>query len=255
MGTGSPAATLHINEGGNASNDSLLIGNNTTKGLQLRDTGSAVDLESFGVPLFVNNVTQQPEYLNLGGGQVFIGPGALEFNFAGYALNVGAIQQSGGIFRSAIFTNDVAVEGNFLVVGTKNFRIDHPLDPANKYLYHAAIESSEVLNLYSGNALLNESGEARIELPAWFEALNTDFRYQLTAIGAPGSNLYVAEEINNNGFRIAGGAPGMKVSWQVTCQRNDAHMKAHPFAAERDKPADERGHYKTYQLSEKDAFP
>jgi hypothetical protein len=241
MGTASPSATLHINEGGNASNDSLLIGNNTTKGLQLRDTGTAVDLESIGVPLFANLVTQQA--VNIGGGPH--GPGD-------YALAVGA---NNGLTRSAFVAFDVAIAGNLGVSGTKNFRIDHPLDPANKYLDHAAIESSEVLNLYSGNALLNENGETRIELPAWFEALNTDFRYQLTAIGAPGPNLYVAEEINHNGFRIAGGTPGMKVSWQVTCQRNDAHMKAHPFVAETDKPASERGHYNTYQLSEKDAFP
>jgi hypothetical protein len=32
--------------------------------------------------------------------------------------------------------------------------------------------------------------------PDWFSALNKDFRYQLTAIGAPGPNLYIAEEIS-----------------------------------------------------------
>lgn len=48
-------------------------------------------------------------------------------------------------------------------------------------------------------------------LPEWFETLNRDFRYQLTAVGAPGPNLYVAEEISGNHFKIAGGQPGAKV--------------------------------------------
>jgi hypothetical protein len=34
----------------------------------------------------------------------------------------------------------VSINGTLSATGTKNFRIDHPLDPANKYLSHAAIE-------------------------------------------------------------------------------------------------------------------
>ena len=44
---------------------------------------------------------------------------------------------------------------------------------------------------------LDDKGEAEIDLPDWFGALNKDFRYQLTAIGAPGPNLYIAEEISD----------------------------------------------------------
>lgn len=32
------------------------------------------------------------------------------------------------------FTGDVTISGNLSVSGTKSFRIDHPLNPANKYL-------------------------------------------------------------------------------------------------------------------------
>ena len=39
-------------------------------------------------------------------------------------------------------------------------------------------------NIYDGVVTLDVYGEAEVQLPAWFEALNTDFRYQLTAIGA-----------------------------------------------------------------------
>jgi hypothetical protein len=141
------------------------------------------------------------------------------------------------------FAGDVDVSGNLNVSGTKSFRIDHPLDPANKYLYHAALESSEVLDLYSGNVTLDESGEATVQFPDWFEALNRDFRYQLTAIGAAAPNLHVAQEIQNRSFRIGGGAPGMKVSWQVTGVRQDAWEKAHPMVVEVPKPARERGYY------------
>jgi hypothetical protein len=124
----------------------------------------------------------------------------------------------------------------------KNFRIDHPLDPANKYLYHASIESSEVKNLYDGTVVLDQNGEAVVQLPPWFEALNRDFRYQLTCIGgyAP---VYIAAEIANHRFKIAGGQPRMKVSWQVTGKRQDVYVKAHPLRVEEEKSEAERGYY------------
>jgi trimeric autotransporter adhesin len=144
-------------------------------------------------------------------------------------------------------SGNVSVYGSFSATGTKNFRIDDPLDPANKYLFHASIESSEVLNLYSGNAVLDASGEAVVQLPDWFEVINKDFRYQLTPVGAPGRGLYVAEEVSGGHFKIAGGLPSGKVSWQVSGVRNDAWEKAHPMEVEADKGTD-RGHYLTPEL-------
>jgi len=73
-------------------------------------------------------------------------------------------------------------------------------------------------NVYDRVALLDDKGEAIITLPDWFEALNRAFRYQLTQIGAF-MPLYVADEIPGNRFRIAGGIPDEKVSWQVTGSR------------------------------------
>jgi hypothetical protein len=146
--------------------------------------------------------------------------------------------------RAGFFDGDVEITGNLNVTGaTKNFKIDHPLDPENKYLYHAAVESSEVLNVYSGNVKLDGKGGAVVALPAWFEALNRDFRYQLTAIGAAPQGLYIAEEISGGSFKIAGGVAGMKVSWQVTGVRSDPAMRRRPFIVEQDKPERERGHY------------
>ena len=133
--------------------------------------------------------------------------------------------------------------GGAVYKSSGSFKIDHPLDPANKYLFHSFVESPDMMNVYNGNVVLDGNGEARIELPEWFEALNRDFRYQLTAIGAPGPNLFVAERITGNRFKIGGGSPGLEVSWQVTGIRQDAWANAHRIPVEENKPEAEQGRY------------
>ena len=140
------------------------------------------------------------------------------------------------------FSGKVRVTGT-LQKGGGSFIIDHPLDPENKYLYHSFVELPDMMNIYNGNVTLDSKGEAWVELPAWFGALNRDFRYQLTAIGAPGPNLYIAKPVQNNRFQIAGGQPGAQVSWQVTGIRQDAYANLHRIPVEEDKPASERGTY------------
>jgi len=81
-----------------------------------------------------------------------------------------------------------------------------------------------------------------VQLPEWFEALNTDFRYQLTVIGQF-AQAVVAHEIENNRFEIRTNAPNVKVSWQVTGVRQDAYAKAHPLVVEQQKDARLRGFY------------
>ena len=137
----------------------------------------------------------------------------------------------------------VCAQGNFSATGVKQFQIDHPLDPANRYLFHSFVESPDMMNIYNGNVTLDADGEAVIELPEWFDALNKDFRYQLTAIGAPARDLYIAEEVENNHFKIAGGKPGGKVSWQVTGIRKDPYANAHRILVEEEKSSQERGYY------------
>jgi hypothetical protein len=97
--------------------------------------------------------------------------------------------------------------------------------------------------VYDGNVVLDDKGEAEVALPDWFEALNKDFRYQLTPIGGPGRNLHIAQEIADGHFRIGGGAALQKVSWQVTGVRQDAYAKAHPVEVEKVKSESERGKY------------
>ena len=48
-------------------------------------------------------------------------------------------------------------------------------------------------------------------LPDYFQAINRDFHYQLTAIGAPAPNLHVAREIADNEFLIAGPRSGSEL--------------------------------------------
>jgi hypothetical protein len=129
--------------------------------------------------------------------------------------------------------------------GVKPFVIDHPLDPENKILKHFSIESPEVLNVYRGNITLDNNGEAIVELPGYFSSINKEFSYVLTPIGAP-ANLYVKSEIDDHGkFIISGGRAGMKVSWYVYADRNDAYVRTHPDATkvESEKPTEQKGQY------------
>ena len=154
---------------------------------------------------------------------------------------------SSGAGWAGLFIGDIDVTG--VVFGAvKDFRIDHPLDPANKYLVHASVESSEMVNIYSGNVTTDELGLATVKLPDWFEAENADFRYQLTVIGGRFAQAIVSKEIASHQFTISTNASNVKVSWQVTAVRQDAYAKAHPLVVEQQKPAPERGFYQNPEL-------
>lgn len=154
------------------------------------------------------------------------------------AFGVWGISTSG---YAGWFTGNVYVGGT-LSASNKQFKIDHPLDPAHKYLVHSCIESDQMANLYSGNVTTDATGEAIITLPDWFESLNTDFRYQLTCIGQFAQAI-ISHEIQNRQFAIKTDKPNVKVSWQVTGIRQDAYAKAHPLEVEQDKPQDKQGTY------------
>lgn len=171
----------------------------------------------------------------IGSGQV----GVFGVNSATSGNAVGGFFQTNSANGTALFAS-----GNFVGSGAKNFVIDHPLDPANKSLYHSCIEGPDAYLYYRGTAKLDAQGRATIQLPDYFDKINKDPQYQLTPIGAGMPNLHVAREVSGNSFEIAGGAPNAKVCWVVTGVRNDPGFAEFNHTAVRDK-GENRGTYYT----------
>jgi hypothetical protein len=221
------------------------------------DSGGGV----YGEGRFLGVNGYSPGGVGVFGGS-YTGAGVDGFSGRGYGV-VGHTHSGYGVYGGSVTSDGYAayLDGRVHIVGpfTKpggSFKIDHPLDPANKYLSHSFVESPDMKNVYDGVVVLNDNGEAVIVLPDWFGSLNKDFRYQLTAIGAPGPNLYIADEISdgvtkysnsnsnhNSSFKIAGGTSGMKVSWQVTGKRHDPWANVNRIKVEEDKSAEEQGYY------------
>ena len=164
----------------------------------------------------------------------------------GYATGTGATNYAG------YFNGDINVTGS-VVKAVDEVKIDHPIDPENKSLSQVSITSDQMTNIYHGNVILDSNGKAVVMLPDWIGAINKDFRYQLTAIGAPGPNLYISKKLKGNSFEISGGSSGMEVSWQLTGIRNDKYAQKNPIQVEKEKKAYEKGfflHPDAYGLTE-----
>jgi len=143
--------------------------------------------------------------------------------------------------QAGYFAGKVTVTG-LLSKGGGSFQIDHPLDPENKYLYHSFVESPDMMNIYNGNITTDATGKAIVTLPDYFEALNIDFRYQLTCIGQFAQAI-VAEKVQNNHFTIQTDKPNVEVSWQVTGVRNDKFAQVNRIIPEVEKKGLEKGRY------------
>jgi hypothetical protein len=172
-----------------------------------------------------------------------LGSGVEGFTFASIRNNpdVAAVRGQSANGFAGLFVGRVRVTG-FLQKAGGGFTVDHPADPANKYLSHSFVESPEMLNVYSGTVTTNRAGVARVRLPAYFEALNRDFRYQLTVIGTFAQAM-VSEEVKDNEFAIRTDPGRVKVCWQVTGVRKDAWAEANRIPVEETKPKAERGRY------------
>jgi hypothetical protein len=268
IGTATPATTLEVNGttqfDGLASfvNGQTVNGNVYITGALGIDTNSPAALLDAEAP-GVTSGFGSPGLRGVGGtatgGGIGGGPGVVgyggggtgQFEYSdgpgGYfvggsnAYSGDGIDAYAGSGWAGYFSGNLDVTGS-ISAGGKDFKIDHPLDPANKYLFHASVESSEMMDIYTGNTTTDAQGEATVRLPEWFETLNTDFRYQLTVIGQFAQAI-VAREIQRNEFIIKTSVPNVKVSWQVTCVRQDAFARAHPLVVEQEKNANERGYY------------
>jgi len=130
--------------------------------------------------------------------------------------------------------------------GGGSFKIDHPLDPENKYLYHSFVESPDMMNVYNGTITTDANGYATITLPDYFEALNRDFRYQLTIVDEDDtawSFAKVVQKVRNNTFVIRTSAPEIEVSWQVTGIRKDNWAEQNRIPNAIDKEPQNKGKY------------
>jgi hypothetical protein len=234
INTTAPGAQLEVDANSNLSTDAIYGYGATTS------TGGSTGVSGFGG----NSISSFPG----GSGGVFFG-GYAEGTGAGgdgVDADAGDSASSGNPGYAGSFKGNVTVAGT-LTASAKEFEIDHPLDPENKYLDHASVESSEMVNIYSGNITTDNLGIAVVHLPDWFEAENTDFRYQLTVVGKFAQAI-ISQEITNHQFTISTNAAFTKVSWQVTGVRQDRFAKAHPLVVEREKVGVERGSYVNPEL-------
>ncbi len=168
-----------------------------------------------------------------------------------------------GVYARSVATNGAAIFGNndgsntvgyagyfsgrVNVTGTLSkgggaFKIDHPLDPENKYLYHSFVESPDMMNIYNGNIVTDGSGKAVVTLPDYFESLNMEFRYQLTVIGTFAQAI-ISRKVQNNQFEIATNQPNIEVSWMVTGVRHDAYANMNRIPNAVEKESANRGKY------------
>ena len=157
------------------------------------------------------------------------------------------VKNTNSIGKAAHFIGNVQIVGNLSISGNISkgggtFKIDHPLDPKNKFLVHSFVESPEMINIYSGNTITDDKGFSVVVMPDYFEAANKDFRYQLTVIGSFAQSI-IYQEINDNSFIVRTSEPGIKVSWQVTAVRNDRYAQLNPIVAEQAKAEPEKGTY------------
>jgi hypothetical protein len=214
----------------------------------------------------IGNAVWSGGYLTPHIGRLFIGDGTgWQFHFSrqvdGAATDVVSISDTGtmdvggnvmvhsnmAVFggmsvNGAMLVGSTMIVGGTLIKAAGSFRIDHPLDPANKYLQHSFVESPDMMNVYNGNITTDAQGDATVVLPDYFEALNQDYRYQLTVIGQFAQAI-VATEIQNNRFTIKTDKTSVKVSWQVTGIRRDPYANDHRIQVETDKATGERGSY------------
>lgn len=161
-----------------------------------------------------------------------------ESNSGGSATGIWGKSTSGW---AGYFSGNVHVAGT-LSKSAGSFKIDHPADPANKYLIHSFVESPDMMNVYNGNATTDASGTAIVDLPSYFEIENIDFKYQLTVIGQFAQAI-ISKEVSGNKFEIKTDKPNVKVSWQVTGVRNDKFAQQHRIVPEVEKAPDEKGYY------------
>lgn len=171
-----------------------------------------------------------------------------------FGYNASPSGRSTGVYAGSANINSGAwallVLGNSITVGTKQFAIDHPLDPENKILHHYCSEGPAPYNVYKGRVQTDARGLAWARLPDYFEAVNKDPDYQLTVID--GSDEFVlakvTREVRDGQFQIRTSKPGVTVCWEVRAVRNDRWVRQGGYGDVEVKQPAEKGKYLVPQL-------
>jgi hypothetical protein len=163
-------------------------------------------------------------------------------NVGVYGYMASAAFDWAGYFEGdAKVTGYLSVEGDLYVYGaTKNFLMDHPLDPENMLLRHTCVESPENLLVYRGKAVLDRQGEAVVELPGYFAALadETEATITLTSVGKPFLTGYEWRP-GHDSFTVYG-EPHREVSWVVYADRDDPVTRQGAMPVEIEKSPDSK---------------
>lgn len=263
IGTQHPYVKLHVTT--SHANDTAIIGDNSGIGgygvagshLGFQGTGVYGRSQNYVGVAGASYGTSLDNYGVLGYSQLGTGVfgttdgdtafGVHGLNFTGTGV-YGSTDTGTGVYGRSFTTNGFAgffagyLYATVIIKGAGSFKIDHPLDPENKYLSHSFVESPDMKNIYDGVVSTDDAGTATVTLPDYFEALNRDFRYQLTVIG-DFAQAFVASKIKNNRFSIKTDKPNIEVSWQVTGIRQDAFANANRIPNVEDKTEKERGYY------------
>ncbi len=155
-----------------------------------------------------------------------------------------------GVWARAAQGTGVYCQGALTVTGAKAFRIDHPFDPENRYLYHYCSEGPEPLNVYRGNVVTDARGYATVSLPDYVEEINRDFTYQLTVVDGSDDFVFakVVRGVSGNAFVIRTSKPGVHVCWEVKGARNDLYTRKYGAPVEVEKTEKDRGTYQHPEL-------
>lgn len=202
--------------------------------------GFSTNAEAVVGRTFATNKSSVHGYTDVAGSH-----GGFFMSAAASGSGVGVIGQTGSAAGYG-----VQAFGRFMASGTKSFRIDHPLDPENKYLSHFCAEGPEPLNIYSGEIKTGANGYAIVELPDYFAEINRDPRIQLTVddVGEDFVMVKVVGGISGNTFRLRTSKPGVTVYWEVKAVRNDLYIQRYGAKDVTEKPARERGTYQHPEL-------
>ncbi len=211
-------------------------------------------LWNYSSPLGMYAVPGNPEIFAANGGLFITQNGFANWNTNGYGFYINAINggdlsfygKNGGGLNLALYLRssngfvgigkqpdyslDVAgvIHGQELSIsGSKNFMIDHPLDPENKQLVHSTLEGPEVGVYYRGEAQL-QNGQTEVVLPSYFEVLTRKENRTVLLTpkfdsNEPISNL-AASAVENGKFSaraIDSQNPSQKFFWEVKAVRAD----------------------------------